>query len=608
MPTQVGAEFGRFHTCPPSSIRPQSGCHIHVLSEHSQTATKHYATLRAALRALAPEPEVLGALDIDSHFRQIRSWIQQGADSPAGESQLRAKIDSALDEISTEMLAIIDRSSFWQFRATLPAVRVDSPGDLEALLQVCLSAPDRLWSDLVDYVVTLLATQEKGGRRQMEGDPASVSAYLQEICAEAAQDADEDSLALAAKIGDACEALAGDEPLAEIVQRVRELKRAAENQLLVPDVLRSVVRFNVVVGNRVLQQQEVRRSLDQAELDVISETEQSDVEAPSENVASNALPAFGSFELEAVESALQVRLARGAVIDNPAHRVAGRADLSKLTAFEKDAFRDRSNSRVSRIVRSVVTIGLVVRQAGDSSDDLEQLGIDAEWLSRSSEGEIDKLAQEGIRELTRNRGFEQAQQLAELRARYLNPLFDADLLSRATISGSGNGAGTAPIGDSSESPAAPNQRSVQRTQGAQPTSRAGVGLDTKRKSGKQQVRAGGKFGIIGIGVSVLLAVVAGVVMLTRGDGNSNATPYTNDQLSEITPYLTSGYTSFEGSATIFHGTVNAMWSRLSTDEKQQAAAEIGARMQSQGVSVVKFFDFSKKLQFHYSEGSIRHLE
>jgi hypothetical protein len=441
----------------------------------------------------------------------------------------------------------------------------------------------------------------------MERDPTSVSAYLQEICSEAAQDADETSLALAAKIGDACEALAGDEPLAEIVQRVRELKRAAENQLLVPDVLRSVVRFNVVVGNRVLQQQEVRRSLDQAELDVISETEQSGVDAPSEDVASNALPAFGSFELEAVESALQIRLARGAVIDNPAHRVAGKADLSKLTAFEKDAFRDRSNSRVSRIVRSVVTIGLVVRQADGSSDDLEQLGIDAEWLSRSSEGEIDKLAQEGIRELTRSRGFEQAQQLAELRARYLNPLFDADLLHRATVAGAGNGSGAAPVGHSSESPVTPNQRSVQPTQRTQPTSRADAGPSAKRNSAKP-VRAGGKFGIIGIAVSILLAVVVGVVMLIRGDGNSNATPYTNDQLAEITPYLTSGYTTFEDSATTFHGTVNAMWSRLPTDEKQQAAAEIGARMQAQGVPVVKFFDFSKQLEFHYSEGSIRHLE
>jgi len=577
-----------------------------VLSEHSQTATKHYAMLRAALRALAPEPEVLGALDIDSHFRQIRSWIQQGVDSPAGESQVRAKINSALDEIKTEMLAIINRSSFWQFRATLPAVRLDSPGDLEALLQVCLSAPDGRWSDLVDYVVTLLATRETSGRRQMDRDPSSVSAYLQEVCAEAAQEANEESQALAAKIGDACEALAGDEPLGEIIQRVRELKRAAENQLLIPDVLRSVVRFNVVVGNRVLQQQEVRRSLDQAELDVISETAQNDSNAPSEAAASNALPAFGSFELEAVESALQIRLGRGAVLDNPAHRVAGRADLSKLTAFEKDAFRDRSSSRISRIVRSVVTIGLVVRQINDSSDDLEQLGIDSEWLSRSSEGEIDKLAQGGIRELTCSSEFEQAQQLAELRARYLNPLFDADLLSRASVAGTGGAECSVPVESPSDSPAAPSPRSAQRTSPAQRATRTEAG--TQRKSGKQLESAGGRFGIVAIGASVLLAVVIGVLVMTRGDAASDATPYTNDQLAQITPYLTSGYTTVEGLATTFHGTVNSMWSRLATDEKQQAAVEIGARMQEQGVSVVKFFDFAKKLQFHYSEGRVQQLE
>lgn len=581
------------------------GMPIQVLSEHSQAATRQYAVLRAALRALAPEPEVLGSLNIDSHFRQIRSWIQHGADSPAGEVQVRAKIDSALAEICTEMVAIADRSSFWQFRATLPAVRADAPGDLEALLEVCLSAPDRRWSDLVDYLITLLATREAGGRRRLERDPSTVSAYLQEICAEAARDASEESLALATQIGDASEALASDEPLADMVQCVRELKRASENQLLIPDVLRSVVRFNVVVGNRLLQQQEVRRSLDQAELDVISEP------AETEGAGSNALPAFGSFELGAVESALRVRLARGTVIDNPAHRVAGRADLSKLTAFEKDAFRDRSNARVSRIVRSVVTIGHVVRQIDESADDLGQLGIDAEWLSRSSAGEIDKLAQAGIRELTRSREFDQAQQLAELRARYLNPLFDADLLTRASVAREAEG--VRPViaqsrGDSADAPVAPSRPLAPRSRQSQRTPPIDAGPGKQRNRPMKHGGAGGRLGIVGIGVSVVLAVVVGTVMMTRGDEKSNATQYTNDQLAKITPYLASGYTTHDGSVTIFYGTVNAMWSRLPNNEKQQAATEIGTRMEEQGVSAVMFYDFAKKLQFHYAKGRVRHLE
>ena len=103
------------------------------------------------------------------------------------------------------------------------------------------------------------------------------------------------------------------------------LKRVSENLLLVPDVLRSVVLFNVAVSNRMQQQQEVRRSLHQAELDVISE---SNSVAKTEESGSNALPAFGSFELEAVESALQIRLADGPAVDNPAHSVAEKVELS----------------------------------------------------------------------------------------------------------------------------------------------------------------------------------------------------------------------------------------------------------------------------------------
>ncbi len=582
-----------------------------MLSNHSQAAAKYYATLRGALRALSPEPGVLGTFDIESRFRQIRGWIQQGADSGGSEGQIRAKIDGALAEVSTEMLAIIHRSSFWQFRATLPTVRAESPGDLESLLQVCLSDPDKRWSDLVDYIVTLLATRETAGRRQIERDPSSVSAYLHEICAEAAQEATEESQTLATKIGEMSEALASGEPLGDMVQRVRELKRAAVNQLLIPHVLRSVVAFNVVVGNRLLQQQEVRRSLDQAELDLISESEEIDSDSPSKHTGSNALPAFGSFELEAVESALKIRLARGPAIDNPAHRVAGAAEISKLSAFEKDAFRDRSDSRVSRIVRSVVTIGLVVRHVDEASDDLELLGIDAEWLRRSSSGEIDKLAQAGIRELTRSREFDQAQQLAELRARYLNPLFDEDLLIRRSIARGADAVGSASnkiVGDASETPAARTVQPARPRRQAQRTRQAEARRRTKRKPGRQQAKRGGRSGIVGIIVCVLLAVVAGAVMITRGNGKPNATQYSNEQLAQVTPYLTSGYTTTEGSLTTFRGTVNAMWARVPTKLKQQEAFEIGVQMEKQGISTVMFYDVDEKLRFHYVEGRIRHLE
>jgi hypothetical protein len=580
-----------------------------MLSDHSQAATKHYATLRGALRALSPEPEVLGTLDIESRFRQIRSWIQQGAGSETSETQIRAKIDGALAEVSTEMLAIIRRSSFWQFRATLPTVRAESPGDLESLLQICLSDPDKRWSDLVDYVVTLLATREVGGRRQLERDPTSVAVYLHDICAEAAHDATEESEVLAAKIDEASDALAAGEPIGEIVQRVRELKRAAENQLLIPHVLRSVVAFNVVVGNRVVQQQEVRRSLDQAELDVFSESESGESSQPSEPSVSNPLPAFGSFELEAVESAFQIRLARGAAIDSPAHRVAGVADISKLSVFEKDAFRDRSSARVSRIVRSVVTIGLVVRHIDDAAGDLEQLGIDAEWLRRSSAGEIDKLAQVGIRELTRSCEFDQAQQLAELRARYLNPLFDEDLLIRPTLARASEPAVTAvdqKVSEPSDAPVSRSELPAEPMHTVPPARSTKSTPRTKRKRAEKPVQGGSRWGIIAAGV--LLTIALGAVTITRINRDSNPTQFTNDQLTQITPYLTRGHTTTEGSVTTFYGVVNQTWSRVPIKLKQREAFEIGVRMEEQGVSSVKFYDFKNKLQLYYLDGRIRHLE
>jgi hypothetical protein len=100
----------------------------------------------------------------------------------------------------------------------------------------------------------------------------------------------------------------------------------------------------------------------------------------------------------------------------------------------------------------------------------------------------------------------------------------------------------------------------------------------------------------------------GALLFGGDDGLSDAKHYSNDQLAQITPYLTSGFTTSEGATMTFHGTVNPMWSRLPSDEKNQAARDIGTRLESQGVSTIRFYDFGKKLQFHYANGLIEHLE
>ena len=71
------------------------------------------------MRVLSPAPEVLGALDIESRFKEIRSRIQESGDGEP-DAATRAKIDNSLAEIGTEIQTIIERLSFWQFRATLP--------------------------------------------------------------------------------------------------------------------------------------------------------------------------------------------------------------------------------------------------------------------------------------------------------------------------------------------------------------------------------------------------------------------------------------------------------------------------------------------------------
>jgi hypothetical protein len=552
-------------------------------ADQSRAAARRYATLRGALRAMAPAPELLDAGSIESRFAEIRRLLQGSAgDAPDPEAQ--RKVEAALDGLTDDLVATSDKVSFWQYRATLPIVLEQAPKDLESLLEVCMVGSVRRWTDLVDYLVTLLATRESEGHRSVHSDPSTICACIEEICGQAAEEATAEADDLESRLGEACDALERGEPVGEIVQRVREIKRNATADFFVPTVLRRVVAFNAAVHNRMAQQEETRRSLHEAELDVMSQDE-----PPDPITGSNDLPAYGSFELGRVEKALGDRLARRKSTDNHAARVAATFDLQKMSAFEKMIFADESDDHVGSVVRAVITIGLVVRHLDAVCDDLRALGIDPDWMRRSSSGEIDALAQQGTREFMRTGNFDHAQQLAELRSRYLNPLFDEErMIPKPTVA---SGA--------SVTPPAPVSRPA-RT-GPPRTGRKTRLLEDEPEPKKLWWR------IPAIAV-LALAIVGGIVAgLNGGDETRDGAQYSNTQLMAISPFLTSGYRSDDGRGNSFTGNVNAAWARLSSTEQRENASRIGAHFAKQGITSVKFYDIDRTLRFHFEHGSIREL-
>lgn len=563
-----------------------------MASQHARAAARRYATLRGALRAMAPAPELLDAGAIEGRFLETRRMLQSaGADGAQADPQELRKIDDALDGLARDLVATSDRVSFWQYRATLPVVLEQAPKDVEALLEVCMSGPERRWTDLVDYIVTLLATTDVGGRRSVRCDPSTAFACLDVICSQAAEEATENAVALEAQLAEACDALDRGDPVGDIVQRVRDIKRDATPEFFVPSVLRRVIAFNAAVHNRMSQQEETRRSLHAAEVDVLEE-----LEAPRA-ATSDDLPAHGSFELGRIEMAVANRLARAKSSDRHAGRIAEAFDLSKLSAFEKQTFTQAADDPVARVVRSVIAIGLVLRHLDRVSDDLRAIGIDPEWMRRRATGEIDDLAQQGTRECMRGGNFDGARQLAELRSRYLNPLFDEERRQPAAPI-------TAPV--SAPTPHRPAERAVRPARRPAPPPRP---RKPRARAARPEPRSHDWWRLPAIG-AIALAVVTGVVLGALGRGGESAADgaaFTNAQLMELSPYLTSGYRSEKGSGDSFVGTVNAAWARASGDEQRTTAERMGSLLASRGITTIKLNDLAGSLRFHYENGSIREL-
>lgn len=111
--------------------------------------------------------------EIRNQLHDLKKNISESTEVTTESIAATTKIKQALADLRSDLFESIRTLPFWQFRATLPQIRDNEPKLLVGLLEVCLLDETRRYWDLVDYIVTLLATEQQEGITRAVSRPKS---------------------------------------------------------------------------------------------------------------------------------------------------------------------------------------------------------------------------------------------------------------------------------------------------------------------------------------------------------------------------------------------------------------------------------------------------
>ncbi len=237
---------------------------------------KRYSNLRAAERAVTPTvrgrtllPSYRLGHELLDDLQRLKGAIRDGQTTVEGVSvdDLAASIDRDLDAFGTALSGVISATPMVQFRATLPGTAEQAREEVQALLDFCLNLDHfEVWPRaLIDYTISLLATETAPqGRRVIRTDPCQVTTIVEAQAREQGALRDDEVSHVCDRLRAATIDLLSEDDLEPTIRQIRELKNGLGRRLLHPEVLRSVVTYNVATSNRLLVILSAAREFDTA--------------------------------------------------------------------------------------------------------------------------------------------------------------------------------------------------------------------------------------------------------------------------------------------------------------------------------------------------------
>jgi hypothetical protein len=585
-----------------------SGDRISLDRAQTLARVRRFGSLRAAQRAITPSVRSGEALPDRSEVRRLRERLQPLYDGarPGTSSRTElpraelAAIDAALDAMAQTLRAALKKISMAQLRATLEPLEGDQRREAIALLDLCLEDEENLgpWLPMTDLLITRLASTECDGLRTVVTDPVDLSPRLRELCA-AAEGRDEAAQAEAVSFFcSAAERIRTDDEFDAVVREVFMIKQQLKLRFFAPEVLRCIVFYNVTVAN---QRGEALRAARAEDRELEDETQpmaaasgsSRPLTVPSHRTRSapGASSVFDSYGLDALEEACERRFRNGPPLPGAAGEVAGAFAWIGMKSGEAEIFHDFSNDPLPRLMRRIVTVGLVLQHQEEVQKHLDDLEIRSDLLSGEWISELGDATQSLIDACIASGSYEEANRLSDLKTRFLYGTLSARRSEQRE-----ERPGTTAAAPTAEAPGF--LRSLDRGNEKAPARLPKSPGDDASASGQTRPPRLRALAL----AAVLLAVTAsaGVRLLESQEGAARVLPV--EEIRQLSPYLLSGYRSDEGRGDVFIGNIDERWwDDLEATERAALASLLAERL---GVRELQLFDRTRSLRARWVSGEI----
>ena len=261
----------------------------------------------------------------------------------------------------------------------------------------------------------------------LASDPVSVTPRLREVCeAVAVPDAAVIRSHLEAFESAILEVARTDE-MEPLILRMRQRKAEIGGLLLVPELFRKAVDYNLTVSRRLDDLLEAERTL--AHLDL--ETATGDGAVPGGEKATSRKPSEERQRaaVREIETTLAQRLQRRPVI-GPAAPVVEMLDLSPLNPRERQILASGELEPEDEIQRSVILLGLLARTSEETDGPLSHLGLPRECITEQWVPTLDEAIQKAIAERLKENAYTEAKALSQLRSKHLYRMIEAERSGR----------------------------------------------------------------------------------------------------------------------------------------------------------------------------------
>jgi hypothetical protein len=273
--------------------------------------------------------------------------------------------------------------------------------------------------------------------------------------------------------------------------------------------------------------------------------------------------------------------------------VAEALDVSPLSASETEAFTGEGESTEAELTRTVVVVGLLLKQAEEMQPLLSESGPDLERLKNTWVPHLDRMVQQAIASSLGGDSYQSAKHLAQTKAKFLYP----NMKRRAPPTRHGPSAVS--LGAAVEpTQAGPDvaSRLAKRRVGSTAAERARQARASRRARPKPQW--------IALAAAAVVLLIAGAMQLRTAPNEDGVLNLPTRAIKSVSPYLESAYRDNNGYGTKFFGTVTAEWDDKGELFQREEAIRIGELLSTTGVEQVMLFDKRRRLRAHYVRGSL----